>query len=77
MREAGGILENGQQIGSTMQCCHCGRHWEYVPGSGAVRSFCTRCHAVTCGNQKCVTECVPIEQWLEQQEKGVHIIGGN
>jgi len=52
----------------TVQCCHCGRHWVWVPGSGRKRGFCTQCNGITCGSAQC-DKCVPIEQQLENIEK--------
>lgn len=53
----------------TLQCCHCGRHWIVVPGSGRKRGFCTKCMQVTCGHAKC-DPCVPVEKQLDMIEKG-------
>lgn len=60
-----------EQTFDTVQCCHCGRHWVYTPGSGRKRGFCLKCHAITCGSQKC-DSCIPIEQQLENREQGRH-----
>lgn len=54
---------------SMVQCCHCGRHTPYVPGSGRRRGFCMRCARLTCGDPRC-DACLPIEQWLENREAG-------
>lgn len=64
----GGIMIDGQHVADTLQCCHCGRHWVPIKGSGRVRGWCTRCHHVTCGNSECM-ECVPYEQKIAQMEK--------
>ena len=53
----------------TLQCCHCGGHWLPIPGSGKVRGFCQRCNGFVCGPG--CAECVPMEQYLENMEKGV------
>lgn len=66
--EAGGILRDGKQTGSTMQCKHCGRHWEYVPGSGVQRGWCQRCAGPLCGNKLCLEHCLPFEAQLEYYE---------
>lgn len=63
-REHGGFIENGLQIASTLQCPHCGGHFISTPGSGIRRTFCTRCHAVTCGHRNC-DECIPFEAKLD------------
>lgn len=52
----------------TVQCCHCGAIWKVQPGSGKVRGFCAECNGVTCG-PNCPSK-VPVEQWLENSEKG-------
>lgn len=62
--EHGGIIVEGVQIASTLQCPHCGAHFESRPGSGTRRCFCTRCRAVTCGQAAC-DACIPIEARLE------------
>ena len=53
----------------TVQCRHCGRHWQWIKGSGKRRGYCTRCGGITCGSSKC-DPCVPHEQQLENVEKG-------
>ena len=53
--------------GETLQCVHCGNHWQMVKGSGKVRGFCMRCNGPTCGPQ-CSAECVPQEKMLEIME---------
>ena len=52
----------------TLQCVHCGMHWELQPGSGKIRGYCGRCNGPVCG-PKCA-ECVPIERQLEIIENG-------
>ena len=52
----------------TLQCVHCGCHWQVKPGSGNVRGFCGKCNGPICG-AKCL-ECVPIERGLENMEAG-------
>jgi len=39
--------------GDTIQCCHCGMHWIFKPGSGRVRGYCLLCNAITCGHPRC------------------------
>lgn len=51
----------------TRQCCHCGRHWTYQPGSGATRGFCMSCNGLTCGAEAC-NECLPHEAMIELSE---------
>lgn len=63
MREQGAIISDGRQIASTLQCCHCGRHFVSRKGSGVVRGFCLSCGHVTCGASKCDI-CIPFEKQL-------------
>ena len=58
-----------EQTFDTVQCCHCGKHWVYRPGSGKRRGWCTKCGRVTCGDAMC-DPCVPIEVRLENREAG-------
>lgn len=67
MKEHGGIIIGGMQVASTLQCPHCGGHFESIPGSGKRRTFCLRCQAVTCGNPAC-DACIPVEAKLEFAE---------
>jgi hypothetical protein len=67
-REAGACLVDGQQVGSTLMCCHCGRHWTPIRGSGRIRGFCLKCMDVTCGSPECL-ECVPYQKRLELMER--------
>lgn len=52
----------------TIMCVHCGGHWIPTPGSGRVRGWCQNCHGFVCGPG--CAECVPVEQYLENMEKG-------
>lgn len=52
----------------TLCCCHCGGHWFPQPGSGRVRGWCMNCNGPVCGPG--CAECVPVEQLLENYEKG-------
>lgn len=54
----------------TLQCCHCGGHFEVVSGSGRLRGFCLRHNAVTCGRPECMM-CLDKEQRLDNIEKGL------
>jgi hypothetical protein len=67
VREHSGILSDGVQVVSLLQCPHCGGHFESMPGSGKRRTFCLKCSAVTCGNPAC-DPCVPFEARLEHAE---------
>jgi hypothetical protein len=57
------------QIQETVRCCHCGKQWVWIKGSGRKRGFCLRCKGITCGGEKC-DKCVPFEQQLENCESG-------
>lgn len=57
-------LDGETTRGETLQCCHCGGHWQLVKGSGRVRGFCTRCNQVTCGSESCM-QCLHWEAKLE------------
>ena len=54
----------------TLQCCHCGGHWEVVAGSGRERGFCRNCMGYCCGRPECMV-CVPRERRLENLERGL------
>ncbi len=69
MKIAGFIIVDGQEVAETAQCCHCGFHWIVRHGSGAVRGFCLKCDARTCGSAKC-HDCMPLEKKLDLYEKG-------
>jgi len=59
--DAGEIIE-----AATLQCVHCGGHWQVQPGSGKLRGFCFRCNGPVCGPG--CAECVPMEAMLEIME---------
>lgn len=69
----GAIVVNGQHIGETHQCVHCGKHWEVIRGSGRKRGYCILCKGVTCGHEAC-NICVPFEAWLEFQEGNINAV---
>jgi hypothetical protein len=52
------VFVNGQEVATTLQCCHCGLHYVSRRGSGIRRGFCLKCMQVTCGKQECMT-CTP------------------
>ena len=68
-REDGGLMADGKQIASTLQCPHCGGHFVSIAGSGIRRTYCVRCKKVTCGQFSC-DECIPFEAKLEFIEGG-------
>ena len=71
-KEHGAVVIGGKQIGSTLQCPHCGGHFISTPGSGAKRGWCHKCMAVVCGKTECLRVCIPFEKKLEQQEGKKH-----
>lgn len=58
----------------TLQCVHCGMHWQHKPGSGKVRGYCTRCCGPICG-PKC-QECYPQEEQYADMCKGIWVPPG-
>lgn len=42
--------------GETRQCIHCQFVWNYQPGSGIVRGFCTRHNGFVCNRVQCNRE---------------------
>ncbi len=64
---SGTILMDGQAVADTKQCCHCGKHYISIKGSGKRRGFCTKCMNVTCGDPAC-DPCRPMLLQLEQYE---------
>ncbi len=67
-KAAGAVIVDGQEVASTLQCGHCGRHFVSIKGSGRRRGFCLRCDKVTCGSPQCDI-CIPFEKQLETMEK--------
>mgnify|MGYP001562720263 CR=1 FL=1 len=65
--EHGACIVDGRQVSTTLQCPHCGAHFDSWPGSGNRRAYCMRCAAVTCGNPDC-DECIPLGARLEFSE---------
>lgn len=59
----GGIIE-----ADTLQCVHCGCHWQVTSDSRKVTGYCNRCCGPVCG-PKCQA-CVPAEQQLQNMEQG-------
>jgi hypothetical protein len=65
----GALILEGQQVADTLTCCHCGKMWIPIKGSGKLRGFCTKCGDVTCGLE-CQGLCIPMEKRLDLYEKG-------
>jgi hypothetical protein len=69
-RDAGYVFSDGREVGSTLQCVHCHRHWHSKLGLPADpdrpkvwRGYCMNCNGPICG-PGCI-ECVPREKKLE------------
>lgn len=53
--------------GETRQCVHCGKIWQYAPGSGTERGWCFNCTGFLCAEGPCFAQQkVWVEQWLAQ-----------
>lgn len=64
------LLDGGPTVQQdTVNCRHCGRVWVWMPGSGRVRGWCSRCNGFTCGAVQC-DQCQPLEAYLEALEAG-------
>ncbi len=46
-KQHGAFIVDGREVGTTLQCPHCGGHFLSIKGSGIRRTFCLRCMAVT------------------------------
>jgi hypothetical protein len=62
------VYLDGQEVGETLQCCHCGRHFVVRRGSGRIRGWCAIEGKPTCGRPECVP-CVPLEKRMLQMER--------
>ncbi len=62
-------LDTGKTLyeGYVRQCIHCQYTWEYKPGSGIERGFCTNCDGHTCGRVAC-DSCYHKEKRIEDME---------
>jgi hypothetical protein len=67
-KASGAFIVDGQEVASTIQCCHCGMHFVSKKGSGKQRGFCLCCHKITCGAPRCDV-CIPFEKQLELMEQ--------
>jgi hypothetical protein len=64
--------QDREVVTEEIQCCHCGRNWPYMAGSGEIRGWCGRCAAFTCGPFcPAGTGCVPKEQFLQNLARGL------
>lgn len=68
-KPGGAIIIDGMHVADTLRCCHCGKIWIPIVGSGKKRGFCLKCNKVTCGAESCNT-CYPFEKKLDDYEKG-------
>ncbi len=70
-RAKGSIIIDGRQVADTLQCPHCGGHFQIIrAGRKQVNwPYCKNCGSLTCGLPKC-HECVPIEEKLDLYELG-------
>lgn len=66
-KSSGAIIADGKEVGYTLQCVHCGQHWQVIPGSGRKRGWCFYCNGPTCGLPNCRYH-VPYEVLLEYIE---------
>lgn len=64
----GSCILDGREVGTTLQCVHCGAHFLSVKGSGIKRGFCTKCMGPTCGKSQCF-RCKPYEKQIEEIER--------
>lgn len=53
----GMVFVNGKEVASTLQCCHCGKHWIPKRGSGIRRGLCGFSMQPLCGAQACFDRC--------------------
>lgn len=65
----GDDFRGGENTVATFQCVHCGGHWIAEPGSKRTRGYCQNCAGFVCG--PACEACVPVEQLLENYEKGL------
>ena len=57
----------------TRMCQHCQMKWEYKPGSGTRRGYCSRCDGMLCGKDLCMRYCIPYMDRIEAMEKGLKL----
>jgi hypothetical protein len=66
--EHGGIVVDGRQVDSTLQCCHCNAHRSRELMGG----FCRNCMGPTCKAQACM-KCAPWEKQMEVIEQAARV----
>ena len=73
----------GRRIeGETRQCVHCQFVWEYKPGSGIKRGWCTRCNGLICARPECLeaqkkkvgnsSDCLPFEEEQKRLQEKIY-----
>ena len=68
-RENGAFIyftEHGETHYKSLQCGHCGLHWQVVKGNEG--GWCLSCMKPICYKQICNEECVPYEAQMEIEE---------
>jgi len=60
--------EEGTKSFKSIQCLHCGSHYQVIPGSGKQRGYCLKCKGFLCGKEDCLKDCVPYEARIEIEE---------
>lgn len=69
VQEDGAFLEGSEQFASTLMCVHCGGHFVREPFSTATLNWCRNCMGPLCDKHACLSECLPLEKWLDQVEQ--------
>ena len=71
-RPKGHMVVDGREVGDTLQCPHCGAHFQIIRGGKKQVQwpYCMNCGSLTCG-KGCCHECVPFERKLDLYEKGI------
>lgn len=71
-RPRGGIVIGGRYSADTLQCVHCGAHWQVVSSDRTPRGFCVSCQGPTCGHAAC-DPCLPADRRLDAMEAGLSL----
>ena len=66
----GAIVLDGKYVADTLQCVHCGKHEEIIPGSGKKRGWCANHTPIgfVCGRIACMKICIPLNAQLDYVE---------